>query len=115
MTRRVEWVEREKLARLSELGLHCLECDPSFDAHHHVGLRVLDHAVEARRVQEHIGASWRIAHPACPAAADRDDRHLRLGRFVQAPREVFGRRGFLNRRCRHHHFASIASPVRPAR
>src|SRR5439155_22486180 len=48
---RVERIKGQNLARLAELRLQSFERDPRFDADHHVGLRVLDHAVEAGRVQ----------------------------------------------------------------
>ena len=130
---RVEWIKRKKLARLRQLRLQRLQGDPGLDAHHHVRLRVLDHAVEEGRVQEHICPFGRIAHSACPAATDREHRQLCFGGFVQAARQLFSCGRLLDRRFRftgsprthgeasefvgfcHHHFASMASPVLPAR
>ena len=53
--------------------------------------------------------------PLGPAAADRHHRKLRAGSFAELAGEVFNRRRHLDRCGAHHHFASMANPVRPAR
>src|SRR4029077_21235206 len=68
---RVERVERQELAGLAQLSLQGLELDARLDADDHVGLRVLEHAVEARGVQLDVAALRWIAHRARAAAPDR--------------------------------------------
>src|SRR6266699_5293388 len=64
---RVERIERQELAGFAELRLKRLQRDARLDAHDHVGLRGLEHAVEPSRVQLDIAARSSPAHTACPA------------------------------------------------
>src|SRR6185312_16446883 len=69
-------------------------------------------AVEARSVQFDIAAVQNAAHAARSPAAYRHHGELLVRSVVQDARKLFGGLGSL---LRHHHFASRASPERPAR
>ena len=97
VSRRAERIEGQELAGLAELRLQRLERDAGLDAHDHVGLRVLDDAVEARGVEQHVATLERVAHAARPAAAERHDGEPRRCGVAQEARELLGARRLLRR------------------
>src|ERR1700674_1905981 len=112
---RVERIEWKELARLAELRLQRLESDARLHADHHVGLRVLEHAIESSRMELEVTALSRIAHCARPAASDGHHGPSSVSGLAQPPRQLHSRGRLLDRGGFHHHFASMARPVRPAR
>src|SRR5260370_10322433 len=105
----------EELAALAKLRWERFERDPRLDAHHHVCLRVLEHAVEGGRPQLDAISSGRIAHLSCPATADRKHRQPRLARFVDASGKLLSGCRLLGDIPSYHPLASLARPVPPVR
>ena len=79
----MRYVERQTLAARCERFLQSREGETGFGFDHHIRRRVLDDAVQAARLYEHVDARRRVAETEFGAASEKGDRVTPPRRFRQ--------------------------------